>query len=143
MNWRNVRRRPILWQSLQHRWSEPNLWREQLDAVEPIFKAGYQAYGLTHTVPLVRHFTLKNCQVFDEFPTWKNLMFLPVEVRKQAFADAETRKKLQYEIDNLRLTNYHKRWDIPKVEKCFETGEPKICRQDHRRDGGHAQSRAD
>ena len=30
--------RPILWQSLQHRWAEPNLWREQLDAVEPIFK---------------------------------------------------------------------------------------------------------
>ena len=23
--------RPILWQSLQHRWAEPNLWREQLD----------------------------------------------------------------------------------------------------------------
>ena len=112
--------RPILWQSLQHRWSEPNLWREQLEAVEPIFKAGYQAYGLTHTVPLVRHFTLKDCQIFDEFPTWKNLMFLPVEVRKQAFADADTRVKLQYEIDNLRLTNYHKRWDIPKVEKCFK-----------------------
>jgi N-acyl-D-amino-acid deacylase len=112
--------RPILWQSLQHRWAEPNLWREQLAAVEPIFKAGYQAYGLTHTVPLVRHFTLKDCQIFDEFPTWKNLMFLPVEVRKQAFADADTRTKLQYEIDNLRLTNYHKRWDIPKVEKCFK-----------------------
>jgi N-acyl-D-aspartate/D-glutamate deacylase len=112
--------RPILWQSLQHRWAEPNLWREQLEAVEPIFKAGYQAYGLTHTVPLVRHFTLKDCQIFDEFPTWKNLMFLPVEVRKQAFADADTRVKLQHEIDNLRLTNYHKRWDIPKVEKCFK-----------------------
>jgi len=32
--------RPILWQSLQHRWVEPNLWREQLDAVEPIFRDG-------------------------------------------------------------------------------------------------------
>ena len=84
--------RPVLWQSLQHRWSEPNLWREQLAAVEPIFRDGYQAYGLSHTVPLVRHFELKNCQVFDEFPTWKNLMFLPVEVRKQAFADPETRR---------------------------------------------------
>jgi len=112
--------RPVLWQSLQHRWSEPNLWREQLAAVEPIFKAGYQAYGLSHTVPLVRHFTMKDCQIFDEFPTWKNLMFLPVEVRKQAFADADTRKKLQGELDNLRETNYHKRWDIPKVEKVFK-----------------------
>jgi N-acyl-D-aspartate/D-glutamate deacylase len=112
--------RPILWQSLQHRWAEPNLWREQLEAVEPIFKAGYQAYGLSHTVPLVRHFTLKDCQIFDEFPTWKNLMFLPVEVRKQAFVDGDTRKKLLAELNDTRATNYHKRWDIPKVEKTFK-----------------------
>lgn len=112
--------RPILWQSLQHRWAEPNLWREQLAAVEPIFKAGYQAYGLSHTVPLVRHFTLKDCQIFDEFPTWKNLMFLPVDVRKQAFAAADTRSKLQAELSDSRPTNFHKRWDIPKVEKCFK-----------------------
>ena len=112
--------RPILWQSLQHRWAEPNLWREQLNAVEPIFKAGYQAYGLSHTVPLVRHFTLKDCQIFDEFPVWKNLMFLPVEVRKQALADPETRKKLLDDLNNPRPTNYHKRWDIPKVEKTFK-----------------------
>jgi N-acyl-D-aspartate/D-glutamate deacylase len=112
--------RPVLWQSLQHRWAEPNLWREQLDAVEPIFKAGYQAYGLSHTVPLVRHFSLKECQIFDEFPTWKNLMFLPVEVRKQAFADPETRQKLRADLANPAPTNFHKRWDIPKVEKVVK-----------------------
>jgi N-acyl-D-amino-acid deacylase len=112
--------RPILWQSLQHRWAEPNLWREQLAAVEPIFKAGYQAYGLSHTVPLVRHFKLTDCQIFDEFPTWKNLMFLPVAVRKQAFADADTRKKLSAELSDSRPTNFHKRWDIPKVEKVVK-----------------------
>src|SRR5918992_1267433 len=112
--------RPVLWQSLQHRWAEPTLWREQLDAVEPIFKAGYQAYGLSHTVPLVRHFTLKDCQIFDEFPVWKNLMFLPVEVRKQALADPETRKKLLADLNDPRPTNFHKRWDIPKVEKTFK-----------------------
>lgn len=112
--------RPILWQSLQHRWAEPNLWREQLAAVEPIFKAGYQAYGLSHTVPLVRHFTLKDCQIFDEFPVWKNLMFLPVEVRKQAFADPDTRKKLRADLASSSPTNFHKRWDIPKVEKVVK-----------------------
>jgi N-acyl-D-amino-acid deacylase len=112
--------RPILWQSLQHRWVEPNLWREQLAAVEPIFKAGYQAYGLSHTVPLVRHFTLKDCQVFDEFPTWKNLMFLPVEIRRQAFSDPETRQKLRQDLADPRPTNFHRRWDIPRVEKVVK-----------------------
>ena len=112
--------RPVLWQSLQHRWAEPNLWREQLDAVEPIFRAGYQAYGLSHTVPLVRHFDLTNCQVFDEFPTWKTLMFLPVEVRKQAFADPATRQKMRADLASPAPANFHRRWDIPKVEKVIK-----------------------
>jgi N-acyl-D-amino-acid deacylase len=112
--------RPVLWQSLQHRWAEPTLWREQLDAVEPIFREGYQAYGLSHTVPLVRHFELKNCQVFDEFPTWKNLMFLPVEVRKQAFADGETRQKLLADLANPAPTNFHRNWNIVRVEKVVK-----------------------
>lgn len=112
--------RPILWQNLQHRWTEPHLWREQLDAVEPIFRDGYRAYGLTHTVPLVRHFSLKNCQVFDEFPTWKNLMFLPEIVRKQAFADSETRQKLRADLADPRPTNFHRRWDIVRVEKVVK-----------------------
>ncbi len=112
--------RPVLWQSLQHRWAEPTLWREQLDAVEPIFREGYQAYGLSHTVPLVRHFELKNCQVFDEFPTWKNLMFLPVEVRKQAFADPATRQKLRADLASPVPTNFHRNWNIVRVEKTFK-----------------------
>jgi N-acyl-D-aspartate/D-glutamate deacylase len=112
--------RPVLWQSLQHRWAEPNLWRDQLDAVEKIFRAGYQTYGLSHTVPLVRHFALKNCQVFDEFPTWKNLMFLPETARKQAFADPATRQKMRNDLADPRPTNFHRRWDIVRVEKVVK-----------------------
>src|SRR5215471_10051351 len=52
--------RPIIWQSIQHRWSKPNFWREQLTAVAEIFRAGFQTYGLSHTVPVERHFSLKN-----------------------------------------------------------------------------------
>ena len=43
--------RPIIWQSVHHRWAEPTLWQEQLDAVSRIFRDGYRAYGLTQTVP--------------------------------------------------------------------------------------------
>lgn len=110
--------RPIIWQSIQHRWTEPDLWRQQLEAVAPIFRAGYRAYGLSHTVPLVRRFTLKNTQVFDEFPTWKSLMFLPEEARRQAFADPATRQKLRADLADPRPTNFHRRWDIVRVEKC-------------------------
>jgi N-acyl-D-amino-acid deacylase len=119
--------RPVLWQSLQHRWAEPNLWREQLDAVAPIFENGYQAYGLSHTVPLVRHFTLKNCQVFDEFPTWKALMFLPVETRREAFKDPATRKKMRADFADPRRTNFHRRWDVVQVEKCVKPENQKFA----------------
>jgi len=119
--------RPVLWQSLQHRWAEPNLWREQLDAVAPIFEDGYQAYGLSHTVPLVRRFTLKDCQVFDEFPTWKALMFLPVEARREAFLDPATRRKMRDDFAAPRKTNYHRRWDVLRVDK---TARPENRRYD-------------
>jgi N-acyl-D-amino-acid deacylase len=112
--------RPVLWQSLQHRWAEPELWRKQLDAVAPIFEEGYQAYGLSHTVPLVRRFTLKNCQIFDELPVWKALMFLPVEARLEAFKDPATREKMRADFNAPRHINFHRRWDVLRVEKTVK-----------------------
>src|SRR5207247_360390 len=76
--------RPVTWQSLQHRWIAPDLWREQLEGLKPIFAAGHQTYGLAMTMPLIRQWNLKKAQVFDEFPTWKTLMFLPEAPRKEA-----------------------------------------------------------
>jgi N-acyl-D-amino-acid deacylase len=112
--------RPIIWQTVQHRWAEPNLWREQLDAVKPIFRKGYRAYGLTHVVPLVRRFTMKNSQLFDEFQTWKPVMFLPPEPRKQALADPETRRILKQDLAETRSANFHRRWDIVRVDKVVK-----------------------
>jgi N-acyl-D-aspartate/D-glutamate deacylase len=109
--------RPIIWQSVQHRWSEPDLWRQQLEAIAPTFRDGYRAYGLAHTVPLVRHFNLKSAQVFDEFPVWKSLMFLPETARKQAFADPATREKLRADLAAPRRANFHRRWDLVQISK--------------------------
>ena len=96
---RAARGRPIIWQSVLHRWAEPDLWREQLTASRRTFRDGYRAYGLDqHRAHRPAASTLKNAQVFDEFPTWKNLMFLPELVRKQAFAEPETRAKLRAEM---------------------------------------------
>jgi N-acyl-D-aspartate/D-glutamate deacylase len=119
--------RPVLWQSLQHRWAEPELWRKQLDAVAPIFADGYQAYGLSHTVPLVRRFTLKNCQVFDELPVWKALMFLPIEARREAFKDPATRDKMRADFSAPRHINFHRRWDVLRVDKTIKAENQKYA----------------
>jgi N-acyl-D-amino-acid deacylase len=119
---RIVRRtcRPLIWQSVQYKESEPELWKNMLDGIANTFRDGYQAYGLTHTVPLMRHFTMKDAQTFDEFPVWKNLMFLPEEARKQALADAETRKKMRDDMAEPRPVSFHRNWGRVFVEKVIK-----------------------
>jgi N-acyl-D-amino-acid deacylase len=110
-------RRPIVWQSVQYKESEPELWQNMLNGIAKTFNDGYQAYGLTHTVPLMRHFTMKDAQIFDEFPLWKNLMFLPEAERKLAFADAATRQKLRDDMVEPRPVSFHRNWARVFVEK--------------------------
>jgi N-acyl-D-aspartate/D-glutamate deacylase len=113
-------RRPLVWQSIQYKDSEPSLWKEQLAGIAATFHAGYQAYGLTHTIPLMRHFSLQNTQVFDEFPTWKNIMFIPVEDRKKALSDAATRQKLRDDFQDPRPTSFHRKWERVFIEKTVK-----------------------
>ena len=110
-------RRPIIWQSVQYKESEPELWQNMLGGIAKTFEDGYQAYGLTHTVPLMRHFTMRDAQIFDEFPVWKNLMFLPEPARKQAFADPATRQKMRDDMAEPRPVSYHRNWGRVFVER--------------------------
>ena len=112
--------RPIVWQSVQYKESEPELWQNMLAGIAKTFEAGYQAYGLTHTVPLMRHFTMKDAQIFDEFPLWKNLMFLPEAERKLAFADPATRQKMREDMAAPRPVSFHKNWGRVFVEKVVK-----------------------
>jgi N-acyl-D-aspartate/D-glutamate deacylase len=109
--------RPIVWQSVQYKESEPELWQNMLGGIAKTFADGYQAYGLTHTVPLMRHFSMKDAQIFDEFPVWKNLMFLPEAARKQAFADPATRQRMRDDMAEPRPVSYHRNWGRVFVEK--------------------------
>ncbi|MGE5220563.1 MAG: N-acyl-D-amino-acid deacylase family protein [Chloroflexota bacterium] len=113
-------RRPVVWQSVQYKESEPELWKHMLDGIANTFRNGYQAYGLTHTVPLMRHFTMKDAQIFDEFPVWKNLMFLPEEARKRAFADPTTRQKMRADMAEPRPVSFHRNWGRVFVEKVVK-----------------------
>jgi N-acyl-D-amino-acid deacylase len=118
--------RPVLWQIFVHLWAYPTLWREQLTAVEAEFARGARAYGLANAVPLMRRYTLQNAQQFDEFPTWRAVMFLPLAARKQALADPATRRKLRWEAvdDPAPAVAFHKRWDLVWVQE--------VAREEHR-----------
>lgn len=112
-------RRPVLWQIFVHLWHQPTLWREQIATVAAEFARGAQAYGLANALPLWRRWSLRNAQSFDEFPTWREVMFLPVEERKQAFAHPDMRRRLRWEAvdDPGPSVAFHKRWDLVWVHE--------------------------
>ncbi len=110
--------RPVLWQSISHSWSRPDHWKGMLEATAKVFKEeGLPIYAMTQAKPFENRYTLRDAQCFDEFPTWRAIMFNPLEERRQAFADAEVRKKLQQEaIDDPSPSTFPRRWDVIFVD---------------------------
>jgi len=118
-------RRPVIWQSITHRWSAPDMWRQMLADTAASFRRGAPAYPLTTARRFVNRWTLKNAQVFDEMPTFRDLMFQPLEVRRQAFQDPEVRRKLTWEaVEDKRPSTFSRRWDLVYIRE--------VARPEHR-----------
>ena len=104
--------RPVIWQSIAHRMSAPDLWKRLLELARESLDSGVPSYPLCNARLFNGRFTLKNAQTFDELPSWKQIMFLPVENRAELFRDPETRRKLRFEaVDDTRPVNFSRRWD--------------------------------
>lgn len=110
-------RRPLIGESVRHRWSEPDLWRNQLSDVEERCRQGYAAYAMTSTRPSVRRWNLKETNRLDEIPAWKNLMTLPLDLRKKKFGDPQTRVDLGKATTEGKPINFSRRWDCIEVKK--------------------------
>ena len=95
--------RPVLWSSVNWRPDAPDLQTQQLAHVEKYFQQGLRLYGNTNIIPTSTRFTMKNAQVFDAYPSWREVMSLPVEERRSALADTARRPAMRAEIaDNSR-----------------------------------------
>jgi N-acyl-D-amino-acid deacylase len=107
-------RRPVLWQNISHNWGRPDAWRGQLVETEKAFTDdGLPVYAMTQGKPFERRYSLLNTQSFDEFPTWRDIMFHPVEERLRLFQDPEVRKKLRWEaVEDPSPSTFPKRWDL-------------------------------
>jgi N-acyl-D-amino-acid deacylase len=105
--------RPVIWQSIAHRWDKPNEWRVLLDAAKETIDRGIQSYPLCNARLFNNRLTMKNAQVFDDLPTWKTILFLPLEARIAALQDKETRKKMRYEaVEETKSSRFSRRWDL-------------------------------
>ncbi|MGZ8500837.1 MAG: N-acyl-D-amino-acid deacylase family protein [Candidatus Binatia bacterium] len=104
--------RPVIWQSIAHRWNAPELWRKLLDLAQDSLATGAPSYPLTNARLFNGRFTLKNAQTFDDLPSWKQVMFAPVEQRAELFSDTERRRQLRFEaVEDKRPTTFSRRWD--------------------------------
>jgi N-acyl-D-aspartate/D-glutamate deacylase len=104
--------RPVIWQSIAHRWNAPELWRKLLDLAQDSLASGAPSYPLTNARLFNGRFTLKNAQTFDDLPSWKQVMFAQVEQRAELFSDTERRRQLRFEaVEDQRPTTFSRRWD--------------------------------
>lgn len=111
--------RPVIWQSIAQRWDRPNEWRELLDLAGKSLAKGTQSYPLCNARLFNNRFTMNNAQVFDDLPTWKKILFLPVEERKKALGEPAVRKKLRYEaVEEKKSSRFSRRWDLVYMIKA-------------------------
>jgi N-acyl-D-aspartate/D-glutamate deacylase len=111
--------RPVIWQSIAHRWDRPDEWREMLRLAGQALAKGVRSYPLCNARLFNNRFTMKNAQVFDDLPTWKQILFLPVEQRMAVLRDPETRRKLRYEaVEETKPSRFSRRWDLVYMIKA-------------------------
>jgi N-acyl-D-aspartate/D-glutamate deacylase len=111
-------RRPLIGESIRHFWSEPDLWRKQLNDVEERCRQGYAAYAMTSTRRSMRRWTLKDSSRFDEMPAWQKIMVLPLDLRTKKFRDPQVRIALAQEMAESGPINFSRRWDLVVVKKA-------------------------
>jgi len=111
--------RPVIWQSIAHRWDKPNEWRQLLDLAKGTIDRGVQSYPLCNARLFNNRLTMKNAQIFDDLPTWKMILFLPLEERIKAIKDPETRRKMRYEaVEEKKPSRFSRRWDLVYMIKA-------------------------
>jgi len=113
---------PVFYGNITQAAVAPERWRKQLEETESLMRQGHRAYQFVMPRPGDLRYTLKTAQHFDAMQTWKNVMLLPLETRKEVFRDPETRTKLHREAVETPINpnlagDFTRRWDLQFVFK--------------------------
>ena len=96
--------RPVHYLQISQRNADPGQWKEHLAFAEAKIKQGIRVYPTVTPRSVVRHWTMKNSQVFDRFPTWGPIMTGSDQEKVAAFANPELRARLSSEaVDGVGL----------------------------------------
>ncbi|MGH7846222.1 MAG: N-acyl-D-amino-acid deacylase family protein [Candidatus Binatia bacterium] len=108
--------RSVVYNQIQQSAFAPDRWKEHLARVEDACREGVRALPLISPTVVVQHFTMKNCQIFRQMPTWLSLINVSDEEKLRAYGDPVMREKLRADLD-LPDSGFYKRWDLVLVEE--------------------------
>ncbi|WP_179137617.1 N-acyl-D-amino-acid deacylase family protein [Candidatus Entotheonella palauensis] len=108
--------RPVLWSSIIQLFSQPEVWKERLQAAEAQMAAGSLSRGLCTPRTIDVLFTLKNAHIFDGLPAWKAVLTKTPEDVMAALRQPETREALRHDLADtgLRIA-FSRRWDMVEL----------------------------
>jgi N-acyl-D-amino-acid deacylase len=111
---------PVFYGNITQQAVAPDRWRQQLGEAENMMRQGHRAYQFVMPRPGDLRYTLKTAQHFDAMPSWKSVMLLPLEKRKEAFRNPEVRAKLHLEAvetpnNPAYAGDFTRRWDLQFV----------------------------
>jgi N-acyl-D-aspartate/D-glutamate deacylase len=110
--------RSVVYNQIQQSAFAPQRWKDHLAVVEEACKRGVRALPLVSPTVVVQHFTMKNCQIFRQMPTWLSLIQVSDDEKLRAYGDPETREKLRADLD-LPDSAFFKRWDLVIIEEPY------------------------
>jgi len=88
----------VLWNAFQHRWDQPERWRDLLEYMRRAEDAGARVFSVAKCQRLDLEFDLKSTRLFAWFPTWHEAIFLPDTEKRVRLADRSARAKMHAEF---------------------------------------------
>ena len=93
----------------------PNGWRRNLDVAESLAARGLRYYPMLVLNPKGVHFALDSTFIFDEYPTWRATLTLPLDERAAKLSSPEVRAILRAELTDPTIVSLSFGWDEIEV----------------------------
>jgi hypothetical protein len=91
--------------------ASPDGWRRNLAVAETAASRGLRIYPMLVLNPKVVHFSLDSTFIFDEYPTWREILTAPMATRVARLRDPHSRANLVAELGDPAMGSLNLTWD--------------------------------